>query len=120
MPKFLATKIVVKTFHTWADTAEEAREAIIRWQEGESEEPEGGIKVTSYKLGWEEFKMTNEQIVAGRNQVLANFLELMTNVIPGAEHLKKRESKLIVLPYDPFPDVPIETDDKRPKPNEYI
>lgn len=98
MPKFLAGKVVVRTFETWADSPEEAQEIIKRWQESESEEPEGGVKATSYKLGWEEFNEMNP--IKQRNMVLQEFLNLMQKVIPGVPSEQKAKSNLIILPFD--------------------
>jgi len=93
MPKYRAVKVVVRTFETFADSPEEGDAFIKKWQEGESEEPEGGIKATSYKMGWDEFNDNPEQVVDGRNVALAQFLNLMQKVIPGMPPIV--ESKII-------------------------
>lgn len=78
----MAGIVVVKTFETFASSDEEAREFIKRWQEGESEAPEGGVKVIRYKLQWEE-GVNCINPIEERDKVLASFLELMQNKIPG-------------------------------------
>lgn len=114
MPKFLVVKIVIRTFETYADTEEEGDEFLLKWQQGETEEAEGGVKATSYKLGWTEFRLSDDQVVQGRNQVLANFLDLMKDKIPGMPKL--REESLIIKPFDPFPDIAMNRDKKEGKP----
>lgn len=83
MPKFLLGKITVRTFETYAVDLEQARTFVRVWQEGEGEEPEGGIKATSYKMGWEESSHDEAIVVEARDQVLAAFLKLMQEGIPG-------------------------------------
>lgn len=83
MPKFLLGKITVRTFETYADDLEQAREYVRKWQEAETEEPEGGIKATSYKMGWEECCRDADIIVEARDNVLAAFLQLMQQTISG-------------------------------------
>lgn len=82
MPKFLAGIVIVKTFETYASSDEEARGYIQKWQEGETEAPERGVKVIRYKLQWEE-GVSCVTPAEERDQVLASFLELMQNKIPG-------------------------------------
>jgi hypothetical protein len=82
MPKFLAGVVVVKTWETWADDDVQAEEYIRRFQEGETEEPEGGVKSIRYKLEWTE-GVACVNPVKERDGVLAAFLNLMLNVIPG-------------------------------------
>jgi hypothetical protein len=94
MPKFLGGIVIIKTFETYASSADEAREFIRKWQEDESEQPEGGIKATRYKLGWDEFNLDNP--VPERDQVLAAFLNLMLNQIPGVP--REVESGKIITP----------------------
>jgi hypothetical protein len=94
MPKFLGGIVIIKTFETYASSADEAREFIRKWQEDESEQPEGGIKATRYKLGWDEFNLDNP--VPQRDQVLAAFLNLMLNQIPGVP--REVESGKIITP----------------------
>lgn len=83
MPKFLLGNITVRTFETFADDVEQAREYVRKWQEDEIEEPEGGIKATSYKMGWEESSHDGVIVVEARDNVLAAFLQLMQETIPG-------------------------------------
>lgn len=80
MPKYLCGKVVVRTFETYADSAEEATAFIKKWEEGETEDAEPGVKATSYKLFWEEFDLDNP--TEERNKVLAAFLNLIKK-IPG-------------------------------------
>lgn len=95
MPKFIAGIVVIKTFETFATTDEEAKQAIEKWQTGESEAPEGGVKVTRYKLGWEEgVDCTNP--IPGRDKILAAFLEVMLSKIPGVP--REIESGKIITP----------------------
>lgn len=82
MPKYLAGVVVVKTWETWADDDAQAEEYIQRFQEGESEEPEGGVKSVRYKLEWNE-GVGCVNPVEERDRVLAAFLNLMLNTIPG-------------------------------------
>lgn len=86
----MAGKVVVRTFETYANSPEEATEFIKRWEQGESEEPEGGVRATSYKLHWDEFDLDDP--TEERNKVLAAFLNLMHR-IPGLE-----EKKIIIPP----------------------
>lgn len=114
MPKFLAGKVVVITYETWASSEEEARDFIQTWQEGESEELEAGIKVTKYKMGWEEFN--NADPTSDRDKVLAGFLQVMQNKIPGMPKIIERtESSKIIRPYDPYPEVDIHEGEKKGK-----
>jgi len=83
MPKFRAVKVVVRVFETFADSPEQGQEFILRWQNDDREEPEGGIKATSYKMGFEEFNDEPNEVIQGRNAVLAAFLDLMQNKIEG-------------------------------------
>lgn len=83
MPKFLLGNITVRTFETFAVDVEQARTFVRVWQEGEGEEPEGGIKATSYKMGWEESSHDAAIVVEARDNVLAAFLQLMQETIPG-------------------------------------
>jgi hypothetical protein len=92
MPKYLYGKIVIRTYEVYAETPEQAKDYIKKWEEGDSEEPESGIKATSYKLFWDEF---NENPTEKRNHVLAAFLNLMQNVIPG---IPKVEKPRIIVP----------------------
>ena len=89
MPKYLFGKVTVRTFETYADTIEQASENIKKWQQGESEEPEPGIRAVSYKLMWDEFDNPNP--TEERNKVLLQFLKLMEK-IPGLP-----SSSIIVL-----------------------
>lgn len=96
MPKFIAAILVVKTFETFADTPEQGREYVKLWQEGESEDSEPGVKVTRYKLEWEEFNQMNPE--AERNMVLQSFLDLMKKIPPGVKPTPsqgKKEGKII-------------------------
>lgn len=97
MPKFLAGKVVVRTFEVWAASPEDAQEIIKRWQESDSEEPESGVRATSYKLGWEEFDCHNP--TPQRNMVLQEFLNLMQKIIPGMPSEQKPKN-LIIHPFD--------------------
>lgn len=106
MPKFLLGIVVVKTFTTFADTDEQARNYILKLQESDSEEPESGVTATRYKLEWEEgVECANP--TPQRDAVLAAILDLMQNKIPGMpvnveenEDSKiKKEEGLIVLPF---------------------
>jgi hypothetical protein len=83
MPKFLLGKITVRTFETFAVDLDQARTFVRAWQEGEGEEPDGGIKATSYKMGWEESSHDAAIVVEARDNVLAAFLQLMQETIPG-------------------------------------
>lgn len=83
MPKYLLGNITVRTFETFAVDLEQARTFVRVWQEGEGEEPEGGIKATSYKMGWEESSHDAAIVVEARDNVLATFLQLMQETIPG-------------------------------------
>lgn len=83
MPKYLLGKITVRTFETFADSLEQAQTYVRTWQEGEGEEPEGGIKATSYKMGWEESSHDAAIVVEARDHVLGVFLKLMQEGIPG-------------------------------------
>lgn len=83
MPKYLLGKITVRTFETFAVDLDQARTFVRVWQEGEGEEPEGGIKATSYKMGWEESSHDAAIVVEARDNVLAAFLQLMQKTIPG-------------------------------------
>lgn len=95
MPKFITGIVVVKTFETFASSDEEAKEHIRKWQEGETEASEGGVKVTRYKLGWDEgVDCTNP--VPGRDEILAAFLDVMLNKIPGVP--REVESGKIITP----------------------
>lgn len=94
MPKFMGGIVIIKTFETYASSADEAREFIRKWQEDESEQPEGGIKATRYKLGWDEFDLDNP--IPERDRVLAAFLHLMLHKIPGVPH--EVESGKIITP----------------------
>lgn len=94
MPKFMGGVIIIRTFETYASSADEAREFIRQWQEDEKEEPEGGIKATRYKLGWDEFDLDNP--IPERDKVLAAFLDLMLNKIPGVP--REVESGKIITP----------------------
>lgn len=101
MPKFLAGIVIVKTFTTFANTDEEAREFIKKWQEGDSEEPEPGIKVTRYKMEWEE-GVQSINPAPERDKVLASFLDLMQNQIPGMLKIQlppKKEKSRIIHPF---------------------
>lgn len=100
MPKYLAGKIVVRTFETWAESPEEAEAFILKWQEGETEKPEGGVKVISYKLGWSEFNTADP--TKERDIVLAEFLNLMQHTIPGmpeSTELATPKQGLIIHPF---------------------
>lgn len=94
MPKFMGGIVVIKTYETYASTAEEARGFIRQWQEDEKEEPIGGIKATRYKLVWDEFDLDNP--IPERDKVLAAFLNLMLNTIPGVP--REVESGKIITP----------------------
>lgn len=96
MPKFLYGKVTVRTLVTYADSADEAKEFIKKWQEGETEEPEPGIKATSYKLSWEEFDLDNPTMI--RDKVLAAFLVLMQKEIPGMPI--EIETSRIIKPFE--------------------
>jgi|GraSoiStandDraft_8_1057269.scaffolds.fasta_scaffold254973_2 hypothetical protein len=105
MPKFMGGIVIIKTFETYASTVEEAREYIRKWQEDETEQPEGGIKATRYKLGWDEFNLDNP--VPERDKVLAAFLDLMLNRIPGVPR-EVEESKIITPPGFKQLDAPVD------------
>lgn len=93
MPKFLLGNVVVKTYEVWADSKEEAEEFILKWQESDSEEPEGGIKATRYAMGWNESNLIVP--TEPRDRILAEFLRLMQEVIPG---MPKDEPRQIITP----------------------
>lgn len=104
MPKFLLGKVTVTTFEIFADSVSQAEEAVIKWQTGESEQPEGGVKVTKYKCGWQECQ-SNEREDAdvpqtARNTLLSAFLRLMEK-IPGLPS-EKDDSPITNLIIHPF------------------
>lgn len=86
MPKYLYGKVTVRTFETYANSIEEAEAYVKKWEEGETEDLEPGVKGTSYKLFWTEFDTANP--TEERNRVLRTFLNLM-NKIPGMPAAKK-------------------------------
>lgn len=93
MPKFLLGNVVVKTFEVWASSEEEAEEFILKWQTSEAEEPEGGIKATRYAMSWSESSLIVP--TEPRDKILAEFLRLMQEVIPGMP--KEEPRKIITL-----------------------
>jgi hypothetical protein len=95
--------VVLRTFETYADTPEEGEKIILDWQQSDAEKEDGGVRAKRYKLGWYEHKQTDEEILAGRDVVLANFLDLMGK-LPNTPKLE-REKSLIHKPFDPFPEV---------------
>lgn len=99
MPKFLLGKIAVTTYEVFADSVEQAEKDIIKWQSGETEEPEGGVRVTKYKLGWTEKNLDDP--TDDRNKVLTAFLGLMQDTIPGMPKPEVTKSGLIILPTPP-------------------
>ena len=103
MPKFLLGTVTVRTYEVWADSLEDAQKFVLSWQESEAEEPEGGIKVTRYKLQWHE-NQTQDDVTHDRNIVLGEFLKLMGTIPgmppPGEIDPEKYESKLIIHPWN--------------------
>jgi len=99
MPKFLLGTVTVRTHEVWAASVEEAESSVLLWQQGETEEPEGGVKVTRYKLGWKE-NQTQDDVTHDRNLVLAAFLDLMGKIPGMPEQDATPEKRLIINPFD--------------------
>lgn len=105
MPKFLLGKVVVNTFEVFANSVSEAEEAVIKWQTGEGEKPEGGVKVIKYKCGWQENQSEPDDSAdapqTARNKLLSAFLRLMEK-IPGLPSEKDGEpvTNLIIHPFE--------------------
>lgn len=102
MPKLLYTKVTVRTYETYSNTEEEGIEYIKKFEEGETEESEPGVKAKLYKLGWIEFDTRNP--TEQRDLILAAFLKLMQQTIPGMPPSEPEpvEENKIIKPYDPF------------------
>lgn len=100
MPKFLYAKLTVKTFEVEAEDEEEATTFVEAYNNSvklgtpRTEE----IKVTNYKLQWEEDPEHDPTI--GRNKVLAAFLHLMQDIIPGMPPRPEQKKNLIILPFE--------------------
>jgi len=85
MPKYLLGKLTVATYEIEAANRFEAEANLVKFQqlqmiEGENAQKPESLKHTAYKLGW--FETPEVDPTAGRNKILAGFLNLMKDVIP--------------------------------------
>lgn len=96
MPNYLYAKLSVHTFEMECTSEAEADARLKHWNElhAKGEKLPDNIKATTYRLAWQEFNEPDP--TEKRNQVLASFLNLMQNQIPG---IPVKEKSLIVLPY---------------------
>jgi hypothetical protein len=85
MPKYLLGKMTVAVYELEALTRKDAESDLVKYQQqqmmsGEDAKKPEGLKYTTYKLGW--FEVPEIDPTQGRNKILAEFLNLMKNVIP--------------------------------------
>jgi hypothetical protein len=93
MAKFLYGKVTVLTLELDAESKNDAEEQLeaARLSGGEGED----IKKSVYKLAWTE--RNDKDPSEDRNRVLAEFLNLMQNVIPG---IPQKTPSRIILPFE--------------------